>query len=287
MSDGGEPRYRGLLDADRPAWPSDRLFEHYRRHYLAEVARGEYIADTLRECVPGFHLDGARILDIGCGDGGVPIALARHGALAAGLEPGARSLRRARVRAEEHGVRVAFVRGEAEALPFPEADRDLVILDNVLEHVADRARTLAEIHRVLAPHGLLYMVTPKPFVPMHLISDPHYATPGLTLLPRGLQRRIVERRVGPAAYDVGWIPPRLWLRRALARHGFESVADPRTLWARYVRDRVSRPEEVRAGWRRRLATWLADRDGLFDSPLVRWALDVTMGSNMFIARRVA
>lgn len=282
-----EPRYRRLLEEDRDAWPSDRLFDHYRRHFLAEVDRGRYIAETLQETVPAFSPAGARVLDVGCGDGGVPIAFAELGAAAAGLEPGARNLRRARARADEHGVPVSFARGVAESLPFPDASRDLVILDNVLEHVADRTRTLTEIHRVLVPRGLLYLVTPKPFVPFSLLADPHYGTPGLTLLPRRLQRWLVDRRVGPGAYDVGWIPPRPWLRRALARHGFESLADPRSLWVRYVRDRVSRPEEVREGPKRTLAAWLADREALFESPVVRWLLDVAFGSNMFVARRRA
>lgn len=286
MADHPEPRYRELLDADRRAWPSDRLFEHYRRHFLAEVTRGHYIAETLQRFVPGgFAPRGARVLDIGCGDGGVPIAFARRGALAAGLEPGPENLRRARARAREHGADVQLVRGVAEDLPFPTASQDLVILDNVLEHVADRSRVLDEIRRVLIPDGILYIVTPKPFVPLSLMSDPHYGTPGLTLLPRAVQKRIVDRVVGPGAYDVGWIPHRPSVRRALARHGFEPVADPRALWVHYVRYRISRPAEVREGLKRRLAGWLSERERLFESRVVRWLLDVSMGANMFIARR--
>jgi SAM-dependent methyltransferase len=286
VADRPEPRYRQLLDADRSTWPSERLFHHYRRHFIGEVARGDYIADTLARFVPsGFDPGGTRVLDVGCGDGGVPIAFAYRGAEAAGLEPGRLNLRRARVRAAEHGVKVHFVRGLAEQLPFPPASRDLVILDNVLEHVTDRDRALEEIRRVLVPHGLLYLVTPKPFAPLSLMSDPHYGTPGLTLLPRAVQEWVIERREGPGAYDVGWIPPRRWVRRALSRHGFDPMADPRALWAHYVQDRIARPEEVQAGVKRRLAGWLGGREGLFRSRLIRWLLDVSMGANMFIARR--
>jgi SAM-dependent methyltransferase len=282
----GEPRYLALLDADRPNWPSDDLFEHYRSHFAGEVDRGRYIVGTLRDLV-GFEPAGARVLDIGCGDGGVPIAFALEGAVAAGLEPGRRSVVRAAVRAEDHGVSVAFVRGVAEALPFPDADRDVVVLDNVLEHVGDRERTLSEIGRVLRPEGILYMVTPKPFAPLSLLSDPHYGAPGLTLLPRPVQKWLVERRVGPGAYDVGWIPPRPWLRRALARHGFRSLVSPRRLWARYVGHRIASPDAVRPGPKRRLAEWLTERDGVLDNPAVAWGLDVAFGSNFFIARREA
>lgn len=287
MPDTTEPRYRQRLDEDRPNWASDALFEHYRRHYLAEVERGRFILATIQRYVPDFKVDGARILDIGCGDAGVPIAFAHAGARATGLEPGFASLLRGRIRAEEHRVRVPLVRGVAEALPFPDRSRDLVILDNVLEHVTDRDRTLAEIHRILRPDGLLYMVTPKPFAPMSLASDPHYSTPGLVLLPRRWQERIVEWRVGPGAYDVGTIPTRRWVAWALRRHGFRSLVPPRELWVRYVRHRVGRPEAVQPGVKRRLAGWLTEHEGVFESRVVRWLLDVSLGSNFFLARRGA
>ena len=280
-----EPTYRRMLDADRPNWPSDQLFQHYRRHYLSEVDRGRFILDTIRHYVPAFEPEGARVLDIGCGDAGVPIAFASAGAVASGLEPGFPNLVRGRARADDHQVQVGVVRGVAETLPFPAAALDLVILDNVLEHVGDRERTLTEIHRVLAPDGLLYMVTPKPFAALSLVSDPHYGTSGLVLLPRSWQERVIERTVGPGAYDVGRIPTRRWLMRALRRHGFRSLVPPRELWIRYLQHRISRPEDVRPGLKRWLARWLTEHPGVFDVGVVRWLLDVALGSNFILARR--
>ena len=285
MAEAAEPNYQRLLETDRPRWPSDRLYEHYRRHYLSEVERGRFIIDTLRYYLPAFAPEQERVLDIGCGDAGVPIAFAAAGARAAGLEPGSQNLRRGLVRAADHGVAVALVEGVAEALPFPDGSRTLVILDNVLEHVRDREQTLKEIHRVLPPEGILYLVTPKPFSLFNLASDPHYSTPGLVLLPRRWQEAVIERRVGPGAYDVGTIPTRRWVNRALVRHGFESLVPPRDLWVRYVRAQVARPEQVRGRLKRRVAGWLTRHATLFGNPLLGWLLDVGLGSNFFIARR--
>lgn len=46
------------------------------------------------------------------------------------------------------------------AIPFPEAAFDIVIANHVLEHVADDARALFEIHRVLRPGGVAILQTP-------------------------------------------------------------------------------------------------------------------------------
>jgi SAM-dependent methyltransferase len=287
VADTREPRYRRLLAAARAEWPSDRLFDHYQRHYLSEIDRGRFILRTLSRYIPDFRVRGRRVLDIGCGDAGVAIAFALAGATAVGLEPGASNLSRGRVRAADHRVRVPLLRGVAEDLPFPAASQDLVVLDNVLEHVSDQERTLAEIRRVLAPDGLLYLVTPKPYAIHSLMSDPHYGMTGLVLLPRSWQKRLVDGRLGPGAYDVGRIPTRRGVARALGRHGFETLIPPRELWARYVCDRVSRPEEVRPGLKRRIARVLAHRPGWSDNGAVRFLLDIALGSNYFVARRRA
>ena len=286
MSPGSaEPRYRALLDRDRALFPSDAQFEHWKRHFVSELHRGDLILELLGQYVRGFDPADLRVLDIGCGDGGVPIAFARAGARAAGLEPGLRNLERAAVRARDHGIPVDLVQGVAEALPYPAAAFDLVVLDNVLEHVEDREATLREIHRVLVPHGILYLVTPKPYAINSLIGDPHYHLPGLVLLPPAVQKRWIERRLGAGTYQVGRIPTRPWLRRALRRHGFRSLVPPRELWSRYVGDRIARPEEVRAGVMRRLAGCLNGHRGVLANPVVRWLLDVAAGSNFFITRR--
>nr|MBA2669287.1 class I SAM-dependent methyltransferase [Gemmatimonadota bacterium] len=182
-----EPRYLALLEEERAGWWSSDNFDTWKNLYVSEYARGFFVLSVLERYVPEFEVRGSRVLDIGCGDAGVIIAIAEAGADVAGLELDEKSLRRARVRAEEHGVAATLSMGVAEALPFPDSSFDLVILDNVLEHVTDRPQTLREIRRVLRPDGFLYMVTPKPFSIYSLWNDPHYDLAGLVLLPRWLQ----------------------------------------------------------------------------------------------------
>ncbi|CAN5721065.1 hypothetical protein BH23GEM6_BH23GEM6_13740 [soil metagenome] len=282
-----EPRYLAQLEEERTGWWSSDNFDTWKNLYVSEYARGFYVLGVLERYVPDFRVDGARILDIGCGDAGVIIAFAEAGAKVAGLELDEKSLRRAIVRAEEHAVEATLAKGIAEALPFPDASFDVVILDNVLEHVKDRAGTLQEIRRVLRPEGLLYMVTPKPFSLYSLWNDPHYDLAGLVLLPRRLQILYFEklRGGGTGTYDVGVIPTRWRLRRLLREAGLRPIVSPRELWVNYLCDRTSRPSEVRPGLKRKLSSFLHRGDWAFRNPVMRWFWDVSIGSNFIIARR--
>lgn len=284
-----EPRYLAALEAERADWWSSENFDTWKNLYVSEYARGFHVIETLRRYVPDFAPAGAEVLDIGCGDAGVLIAFAERGARTAGIELDEKSLERGRLRAEEHGVEVDLRKGVAEALPFPAAAFDLVILDNVLEHVVDREMTLAEIHRVLRPGGLLYLVTPKPFALHSLWNDPHYDLAGLVLMPRRMQVWYFEkvRGGGEGTYDVGVIPTRRRIRKLLHRAGFTLEVPPRELWVHYLRNRIARPEEVRPGIKRTLSAWLAGRRWPFENPVARWFWDVAIGSNFFIARRGA
>ena len=54
-----------------------------------------------------------------------------------------------------------ILQGDGLCLPLPERSLGFVFLHHVLEHVADPGLCLREVHRVLAPGGLLYLGTPN------------------------------------------------------------------------------------------------------------------------------
>lgn len=98
------------------------------------------------------------IIEVGCG-GGLNFALYDPSRVArvTGLDPSAPMLAKARRLAAEAGLAAELVEGAAEALPFPDAAFDTAVLTFTLCSVADPARALAEIRRVLRPGGqLLY-----------------------------------------------------------------------------------------------------------------------------------
>ena len=94
-----------------------------------------------------------RALDLGCGTGR-DLPLFPTGVRAVALDPHPQNLRRARRRAP----RVPLVRARAEALPFRDGAFDTVVSGLVFCSVADPARALAEVRRVLSPGGALRML---------------------------------------------------------------------------------------------------------------------------------
>jgi SAM-dependent methyltransferase len=99
---------------------------------------------------------GARVLDVGCGDGAYHPALLAADARVVGLDASGGMLREARERTAGRG---GLVRAEAERLPFDDDSCDAGMANHVLYHVVDRVGALRELRRVVRPGGRLVLVT--------------------------------------------------------------------------------------------------------------------------------
>jgi SAM-dependent methyltransferase len=100
-----------------------------------------------------------RVLDCGCGAGDVSALLRDHAATVVSIDIAQANLVQTRRNlAASGGSHV--LRASAEDLPFASGQFDAVVLADVIEHIPGRAQALAELHRVLAPGGLLIVATP-------------------------------------------------------------------------------------------------------------------------------
>ena len=103
----------------------------------------------------------APILDFGCGAGDLVAA-----GLAAGLPMSGADVfysgSKTRELSEAHGLLGRAVLEIREGrLPFPDAGFGLIVNNQVMEHVDDLGGVLAELHRILAPGGLLLSIFPS------------------------------------------------------------------------------------------------------------------------------
>ncbi len=105
-------------------------------------------------------LEGARVLDVGCGTGEIVARLAARFPQASfvGVDLEESHLERARVRCAAFGPRVRFQRGDALALSFPAAEFDLVVCRHMLQAVPDARGAVAEMVRVTRPGGRLHLI---------------------------------------------------------------------------------------------------------------------------------
>jgi SAM-dependent methyltransferase len=115
--------------------------------------------DEVRRIVAGVDFQGKRVLDIGCGSGGVTEFLAKEFPLEhiTGFDVEGPVVEAARGRASAAGLgdRVEFVKGQPGGLPFPDNSFDIVFSKDALIHVADKETIFKELFRVLAPGGCL------------------------------------------------------------------------------------------------------------------------------------
>jgi ubiquinone/menaquinone biosynthesis C-methylase UbiE len=101
---------------------------------------------------------GNAVLDVGCGTGSLAIAAKRPAGpcgTVCGIDASPEMIARAAKKARKTGADIVFKDGLIEALPFPDAQFDVVLSTLMLHHLSRKARAQGarEIRRVLKPGG--------------------------------------------------------------------------------------------------------------------------------------
>ncbi len=127
------------------------------------------------------NLDGAKLLDLGCGLGGAARTLAyEFGAEVTGIDLVEEYIQTAKMLSDRLGKngQVIFRQGNVLDIPFDEATFDVVWSQHVTMNIEDKARMFAEVRRVLRPNGhiAVYEICAGPATPPHFpvpwASDP-------------------------------------------------------------------------------------------------------------------
>jgi 2-polyprenyl-6-hydroxyphenyl methylase/3-demethylubiquinone-9 3-methyltransferase len=133
------------------------------KHFLSMLVplaapRVQYVHRILTEKA-GLNPTTIRVLDIGCGGGLVAEEMTRLGYTVTGVDPSAPSIAAAQLHARQNGIEISFVVGSGEALPCETSSFDAAYCLDVLEHVDDLDRVVAEVARVLKPGGIFVFDT--------------------------------------------------------------------------------------------------------------------------------
>jgi len=163
--------------------------------------RMKYIADRA-------SLDGASVLDVGCGAGILSEALARRGAQVTGIDLASDNIRVAKQHAAEQSLDIDYRVASVEDIAGQEPGRfDIVTCLELLEHVPEPAAAIAACASAVRPGGRLFFSTInrnlKSF--MLAIVGAEYL---LGMLPRGTHdymKLIKPSELGTAARAAGLV----------------------------------------------------------------------------------
>lgn len=120
----------------------------------------------LRYCLDSLKNVQGKVLEVGCGGGGMSRAVKfyRPDLQVFGVDISNAAIREAK----KHSGGVAFVVGDAYKIPFANSSFDGVFLFDVLEHVDRPQKLLHEVHRVLKKGGRFYAFIPTEGQPFTL-----------------------------------------------------------------------------------------------------------------------
>ncbi|WP_422929487.1 class I SAM-dependent methyltransferase [Singulisphaera sp. PoT] len=244
---GADTDLRGAAEAYYAM--TDDVVDARRDRFLRHIGMAEFRGEALYSLLP----QKGRILEVGCGTGGLLVPALRGGRSIVGVDIASRWLVVARRRLRDHGLDTELVAASAETLPWPDASFDVIVADSLLEHVDNPILALREWRRVLKPGGSLIVWSPNRRT---LTVDPHVGLWGIGWLPRSLVPGYLRLR----GKDV-WPPHTLSAREAggLARAaGLDAVrVGPATIpddWSRRLPKRLSQACRVYSTMRANVLT---------------------------------
>lgn len=142
-SEGGELYHKRMIDMLQVVWGEG---------FLSPGG-----PDEVARVIGGHDLRGQSVLDIGCGAGGIDIALVRdHGAgFVCGIDVEDTVLVQARSLIARKGLatRIGVAKVAPGPLPFPPGAFDVVFSKDSIVHIPDKTALMADVFRVLKPGG--------------------------------------------------------------------------------------------------------------------------------------
>ena len=151
-------------------------FERWKRGRELAVDRGKFVKSIIEKYLTCENLT---ILDLGSGEGGTSVVFAEQNRVFS------YDLNLIRIeRQKKYSALYYKINGDALKLSLRDNSFDVIILQDVIEHLYDPKSLINEVIRILKPGGMVYMSTPNKYSIFNFLADPHWGLPVVSILKR-------------------------------------------------------------------------------------------------------
>lgn len=163
----------------KPFWldknhPNYKLWEKTR---VLAVDRGKFAEALISKYKTCKNLT---ILDLGCGEGGTSSVLCENNFI---------------ISCDLNKIKLSTLNLPGRIIsniqnpPFKKDKFDVIILQDVLEHLSVTKKLFDDLNQLLAEDGIVYLSTPNKYSIINFFSDPHWNMPVISILKRGTIRK--------------------------------------------------------------------------------------------------
>jgi len=147
-------------------WQKAREFSDDRANFVQAVFSNE------------VYPEGLMVLDVGAGEGSTSALLSKRNKVIS-LEP-----KRERINKITQTDSLQPILADSPNLPFKSTKFDLIILQDLIEHLEINKQFVIGLKSILKENGMIYLSTPNRLSVLNIISDPHWGMPFLCLFRR-------------------------------------------------------------------------------------------------------
>lgn len=145
-----------LIDNDIYSREGERWWKSDFSLNLLKTLYNPFRVAYTKKIFDGLNLNSENInvLEVGCGGGILSEEIAKMGFNTTGIDPSEKSLNTAIKHAKDNLLKIRYEKGTGENIPYQDNSFDVVLCCDVLEHVRDLPKVIAEISRVLKNGGV-------------------------------------------------------------------------------------------------------------------------------------
>jgi len=172
-----------------PAHPN---YDRWRRARDISQDRAQFVKSVISD---KLILENLVILDLGSGEGITSDLLSQNNFVIS-LEP-----KQERIKKIHLTPSLIPIMADSLDIPFKDSVFDLIILQDVIEHLIITEEFVEELKNILKRNGAIYISTPNKLSLLNIISDPHWGMPILCLFKREQVKKYFLKYFRRSDYD--------------------------------------------------------------------------------------